>query len=223
MRHTSSPELIGWKPWASGWAARRVDRLPKVRSQIGIGFGLDSCSLRSVAFENRPESALPALLPVRRSDRSWSPLHSLVAPWHHKFRLGRFTNGLLANSLANRTGRLANGRRRRKRLSHAPPGSRKCHVRQNDRRHCQSGIRDCPEGRSRRCETPTPRHPVGRESREPSPVGGTEECLHGMERRRLIQPRSRRNPHFPADLFAMAGNLRVRSDRWKKILFARRT
>jgi hypothetical protein len=44
-----------------------------------------------------------------------------------------------------------------------------------------------------------------------------------MERRRLIQPRSRRNPHFPADLFAMAGNLRVRSDRWKKILFARRT
>jgi len=28
-------------------------------------------------------------------------LHSILfAPWHHEFRLGRFTNGLLANSLA---------------------------------------------------------------------------------------------------------------------------
>jgi len=30
--------------------------------------------------------------------RSWSPLHSLLAPWDREFRLGRFTNGLLANS-----------------------------------------------------------------------------------------------------------------------------
>jgi hypothetical protein len=39
---------------------------------------------------------------VRRSDRSWSPLHSLFAPWDRGLRLGRFTNGFLANSLHQR-------------------------------------------------------------------------------------------------------------------------
>ena len=31
--------------------------------------------------------------------RSWSPLHSLLAPWYRRIRRGRFTNGILANSL----------------------------------------------------------------------------------------------------------------------------
>ena len=71
-----------------------LDRLPKIRSQIGFLAGL-GFSLASLVVPPKPA----AILATGVAPRSWSPLHSLFAPWYREFRLGRFTNGLLANGL----------------------------------------------------------------------------------------------------------------------------
>jgi hypothetical protein len=88
--------------------------------------------------------------------------------------------------------------------------------------------------RRRRIEFPIETTPDGHPfsfTREP---GGRRPPIHdrNIDPGRIV---SNRTPRFnggrknestvlsPANLFAMAGNLRVDSDRWKKILFARRT